>query len=89
MADRDSEHVEEEQRAARVERPLTIVGRRYIHTRTGNTYMAVGFCNMKNPETGEWQDAIIYMADPAPMVGKRDIYVREKKSFTEKFHLKQ
>lgn len=64
------------------------VGTKVVNLENQNGYMVVGYCTLKNPHTREWQPGIIYLQDPAPEVGKREIFVREKEDFIIKFREK-
>lgn len=61
------------------------LGEKYTHIETKNVYRLVGFAKMKNTQTRQWEEAVIYMADPPEPLGNREIYVREKKDFAERF----
>lgn len=59
--------------------------------KTGNLYKILSSrCEMKNPVTREWMQAVIYETYKDAQgreVGEKNVYVREKQEFMERFEL--
>lgn len=52
----------------------------YLYPKNGHFYTVFKKCKLKNPTSGEWMDAIIYVG-----VEDGNYYVREKNNFLSKF----
>ena len=52
----------------------------YVYPKTKNQYYAKGIVKMKNMDSGEWIDAVLYMS-----LKNGHYYVREKRQFLDKF----
>ena len=54
----------------------------YVYPKTKNQYYAKGIVKMKDMDSGEWIDAVLYMS-----LKKKNghYYVREKRQFLDKF----
>ena len=62
---------------------------RYRHKRTGTIYNAINMnlTEMKDPTTGKWLPAVMYVTDTDKDTSDMPIYIRERKDFLEKFEL--
>lgn len=54
--------------------------RTYVYPKTKNQYYAEGIVKMKDMDSGEWIDAVLYMS-----LKNGYYYVREKRQFLDKF----
>lgn len=54
---------------------------RYYYPKNDHYYRVIEECRMKDPTTGEWYDAIIYVND----MTDKPKYIREKEDFLKKF----
>lgn len=54
---------------------------RYYYPKNDHYYRFIEECRMKDPTTGEWYDAIIYVND----MTDKPKYIREKEDFLKKF----
>ncbi len=52
----------------------------YVYPKTKNQYYAKGIVKMKDMDSGEWIDAVLYMS-----LKNGHYYVREKRQFLDKF----
>lgn len=52
----------------------------YVYPKTKNQYYAEGIVKMKDMDSGEWIDAVLYMS-----LKNGHYYVREKRQFLDKF----
>lgn len=52
----------------------------YVYPKTKNQYYAKGIVKMKDMDSGEWIDAVLYMS-----LKNGHYYVREKRQFFDKF----
>lgn len=52
----------------------------YVYSKTKNQYYAKGVVKMKDMDSGEWVDAILYIS-----LKNGHYYVREKRQFFDKF----
>lgn len=52
----------------------------YVYPKTKNQYYAKGIIKMKDMDSGEWIDAVLYMS-----LKNGHYYVREKRQFLDKF----
>jgi len=59
------------------------VGEVYKFKKRGTMYLILGVVSMKNPETREWVDAVLYSSLSDENLGKR--FVRELSDFKDKF----
>lgn len=57
-----------------------VVNRQYIHKTTGNIYEINSFVRSKNPDNGDWYDAILYTR-----IETGYNYVRSVENFMENF----
>ena len=53
--------------------------RTWVYPKTGNRYVPIGLCKMKNPATREWVIAVIYKSEDDK------VSVRERQDFLDKF----
>lgn len=54
--------------------------RTYVYPKTKNQYYAEGIVKMKDTDSGEWIDAVLYMS-----LKNGHYYVRDKRQFLDKF----
>lgn len=54
--------------------------RTYVYPKTKNQYYAGGIVKMKDTDSGEWIDAVLYMS-----LKNGHYYVRDKRQFLDKF----
>ena len=52
----------------------------YVYPKTKNQYYAKGIVKMKDMDSGEWIDAVLYVS-----LKNGNYYVREKRQFLDKF----
>ena len=52
----------------------------YVYPKTKNQYYAKGIVKMKDIDSGEWVDAVLYVS-----LNNGKFYVREKRQFLDKF----
>lgn len=52
----------------------------YVYPKTKNQYYAKGVVKMKDTDSGEWIDAVLYMS-----LKNGHYYVRDKRQFLDKF----
>lgn len=57
-----------------------MIGKLYKYPKTGTVYKVLQEVKMKDPSTGEWEEAIIY-------TDRNSTYCREKEDFIAKFEL--
>lgn len=53
---------------------------KWFYAKNGHYYTILQYVKMKNPSTGEWQEAVLY-------TDGKETYVRESKDFHSKFKL--